>query len=102
MLDADRLTSQQKQEIATKVGLSETAFVSPSSVAEFKLDFFTPVKQIPHCGHATIGTFTYLKKNGMIKDLMTGSGVNQNLFYRREHELKRLRRGRILCLRFKV
>jgi PhzF family phenazine biosynthesis protein len=84
VLDADRLTSQQKQEIATKVGLSETAFVSPSSVAEFKLDFFTPVKQIPHCGHATIGTFTYLKKNGMIKgersSKETIDGVRQIIF----------------------
>lgn len=67
VFDAQALTAQQKQAIASKLGLSETAFVSPSTVAEFKLDFFTPTKQIPHCGHATIGTFTYLKKNGLIK-----------------------------------
>lgn len=66
VLDADNLSSIQKQEIARKAGLSETAFVSKSSVADFKLEFFTPTKQIPHCGHATIATFWYLKSLGKI------------------------------------
>jgi len=61
VLDADDLSSVQKQEIARKAGLSETAFVSRSTIADFKLEFFTPTKQIPHCGHATIATFWYLK-----------------------------------------
>lgn len=61
VLEADFLTAAQKQEIARKAGLSETAFVSESSVSDFKLEFFTPTKQIPHCGHATIATFWYLK-----------------------------------------
>lgn len=61
VLNADRLTKEQKQLIAAKAGLSETAFVSSSGVADFKLEFFTPVRQIAHCGHATIATFWYLK-----------------------------------------
>jgi PhzF family phenazine biosynthesis protein len=66
ILSADHLSVEHKQIVAGKLGFSETAFVSKSDVAEFKLDFFTPTKQIPHCGHATIGTFTYLKKTGFI------------------------------------
>lgn len=66
ILNADGLNQKQMQTIASKLAFPESAFVSKSSVADFKLDFFTPTKQIPHCGHATIGTFTYLKKNGMI------------------------------------
>lgn len=66
VLDTDFLTTTQKQDIARKAGLSETAFVSKSSVADFKLEFFTPTKQIPHCGHATIATFWYLKSLGKI------------------------------------
>ena len=66
VLNADDLSSNQKLEIASKIGLSETAFVSSSKVADFKLDFFTPIKQIAHCGHATIATFVYLRELGLI------------------------------------
>ncbi len=66
VFDADDFTKETKQAIATKAGFAETAFVSSSVIADFKLDFFTPLKQIPHCGHATIATFSYLKKNGKI------------------------------------
>ncbi|HNO86614.1 MAG TPA: PhzF family phenazine biosynthesis isomerase, partial [Anaerolineales bacterium] len=64
---ADEFTKEDKQKIAAKVGLSETAFVSRSQSAEFKLDFFTPNKQIAHCGHATIATFSYLSQQGIVK-----------------------------------
>jgi PhzF family phenazine biosynthesis protein len=66
VLDADDLSRGQKLEIASKIGLSETAFVSSSKVADFKLDFFTPTKQIAHCGHATIATFVYLRELGRV------------------------------------
>jgi PhzF family phenazine biosynthesis protein len=66
VLNADNLSTDQKQEIARKAGLSETAFVSSSQHADFKMEFFTPSRQIAHCGHATIATFTYLKKLGFI------------------------------------
>jgi PhzF family phenazine biosynthesis protein len=67
VLNADDLSNQEKQYIAAKAGLSEVAFVSKSKVADFKLEFFTPTRQIAHCGHATIATFTYLKQRGFIK-----------------------------------
>jgi PhzF family phenazine biosynthesis protein len=66
VFDADELTNEQKLKVASLVGLSETAFVSSSTVADYKLDFFTPVRQIPHCGHATIAAFSYLKQLGRI------------------------------------
>lgn len=68
VLNADNLTNEQKLKIATKVGLSETAFISKSENADFKLDFFTPTRQIAHCGHATIATFSYLSQSGLIKN----------------------------------
>jgi PhzF family phenazine biosynthesis protein len=67
VLDADQLSNEKKQLIAAEAGMSETAFVSKSESADFKLDFFTPTKQIPHCGHATIATFWYLKSLNKIK-----------------------------------
>lgn len=66
VLDADQLSNCQKLEIAKKVGLSETAFVSRSTTADFKLDFFTPQRQIAHCGHATIATFSHLSQLGLV------------------------------------
>lgn len=71
VLDADRFSAAQKQAIAAEAGLSETAFVGHSDAADFKLDFFTPVRQIAHCGHATIAAFSYLKQTGKIKGVVS-------------------------------
>ncbi len=66
VLGADKLSVKQKLNIAKKVGLSETAFISESTLADFKLDFFTPTRQIAHCGHATIAVFSYLAQLGKV------------------------------------
>ena len=71
VLNADGLTSEQKRSIASQVGLSETAFISQSSTADFKLDFFTPQRQIAHCGHATIASFSYLSQLDLISQTHT-------------------------------
>jgi len=83
VLDADELSAKQKLEIAAKVGLSETAFVSSSKSADFRLDFFTPKRQIAHCGHATIATFSYLQQLGRIGKAATSKETidgNRNIF----------------------
>ena len=67
VLQADPLSQAQKQAVAKAVGYSETAFVSASAVADFKLEFFTPTCQIAHCGHATIATFNLLQAQGLIR-----------------------------------
>lgn len=71
VLEADTLSFAEKQATAAAVGLSETAFVSRSKVAGFKLDFFTPTRQIAHCGHATIAAFSYLHQQGLIEGTST-------------------------------
>lgn len=68
VLGADGLSHAQKLDIAGRVGLSETAFVSASETATFKLEFFTPTRQIAHCGHATIAAFCRLRELGRIGD----------------------------------
>ena len=68
VLDADNLSTHQKLKVAQKVGLSETAFVSRSEVATIKLEFFTPGRQIAHCGHATIATFSHLSELGLVNN----------------------------------
>lgn len=66
VLQADQFDPATRQAIATQLGLSETAFVSASSIADVKLEFFTPVRQIAQCGHATIATFSYLAHKGLL------------------------------------
>ena len=66
VVDANALTAAQKMKVARQVGLSETAFVSASDTATIKLEFFTPTRQIAHCGHATIATFSLLRQLGVV------------------------------------
>jgi PhzF family phenazine biosynthesis protein len=68
VLDANNLSLSEMQQVATQVGVSETAFLSESKDATYKLDFFTPARQIPHCGHATIGAFCLLTQLGTLQD----------------------------------
>jgi PhzF family phenazine biosynthesis protein len=64
---AAELSPAQRQEIARRIAVSETAFVLPSQTADYKLEFYTPTRPIPHCGHATVGTFVRLAQTGRLK-----------------------------------
>ena len=65
--DAAGLTSERMQDIAARLGYSETAFVLPSERADFRVRFFTPGEEVDLCGHATIGTFWLLKSLGRLE-----------------------------------
>lgn len=66
VLNADQYNQAEKQEIAKRAGFPETAFISRSTLADRKLEFFTPNKQIAHCGHATVASFSYLNQIGEV------------------------------------
>lgn len=68
VLGADNLHEQEMMKIAAKVGYSETAFVMNSHKADYKVRFFTPVKEVDLCGHASIATFSLLKILGKISE----------------------------------
>jgi PhzF family phenazine biosynthesis protein len=42
------------QRIAAEVGFSETAFVAPTDGADRTVRYFSPLAEVPFCGHATI------------------------------------------------
>lgn len=44
------------QQIATDVGASETAFIAPAAGIAREVRYFSPVAEVPFCGHATIAT----------------------------------------------
>ena len=57
VLSSPDLSDKQMAHISKILNVSETAFVFPSSKADFKLRFFTPESEVDLCGHATIATF---------------------------------------------
>ncbi|KAA8433613.1 PhzF family phenazine biosynthesis protein [Weissella paramesenteroides] len=73
------MMSSQKKEVARKLGYAETAFVSESRIADFKLEYFTPKEEVDLCGHATIATFVILMHlNKLTKEqyhIETNSGI---------------------------
>lgn len=66
VLNSDNLSENIMQKISKSIGFSETAFVSNSDCADFKIRFFTPNKEVDLCGHATIGAYSALLNNKII------------------------------------
>ena len=56
-LDIDELSDSAMARIAAEMNLSETAFVyEPGDAGERRLRWFTPVAEVPLCGHATLAS----------------------------------------------
>lgn len=66
VLDAPVLLDEQMKQISKELHVSETAFVFPSVIADFKLRFFTPTVEVDLCGHATIATFFTMALKGKL------------------------------------
>ncbi|MGB7604653.1 MAG: PhzF family phenazine biosynthesis protein [Lutisporaceae bacterium] len=67
VLNANGFTEVQMQNLAKRIGYSETAFVSESETADFRLRFFTPNAEVDLCGHATIAAFSLMQQKKFIK-----------------------------------
>lgn len=67
VLQAGKLTEDEMQNIAYKVGFNETAFVMESSVADWRIRFFTPGFEMDLCGHGTVAAIYALQTRGLIE-----------------------------------
>ena len=69
VLEADRLSGEDMQRIASWTNLSETTFVLPpsSAAADYKLRIFTPRMELPFAGHPTIGSAHAVLEAGKVK-----------------------------------
>ncbi|MFI1988876.1 PhzF family phenazine biosynthesis protein [Actinoplanes sp. NPDC020271] len=56
VLDASALTDARMLEIAAELGYSETAFVTERDGDRLRVRYFSPLTEIPFCGHATVAT----------------------------------------------
>jgi PhzF family phenazine biosynthesis protein len=65
VLDATGATDTDMQAAAAEVGFSETAFLFPRDGGAFDVRYFSPLAEVPFCGHATIATaVAYAERNG--------------------------------------
>lgn len=62
------LNAKEKQLIAIEMNLSETAFLSKSKIADYKLQWFTPTSEVKLCGHATIASLHFLTEKKMLRE----------------------------------
>ena len=61
-------TDAEMQRIAAEVGYSETAFLVPDEPAapgRFRVRYFSPLAEVPFCGHATIASGVALAERGL-------------------------------------
>lgn len=64
----DELSEHQMRLIANQTNYSETAFISSSTKADYKLRWFSPSCEVNLCGHATIAALHFLAEKGIIKN----------------------------------
>ncbi|TAK89864.1 MAG: PhzF family phenazine biosynthesis protein [Burkholderiaceae bacterium] len=69
VMQAEGLSSQAMQHIATWTKMSETTFVLPPTdpQADYLVRIFTPQKELPFAGHPTLGTAHALLEDGDIE-----------------------------------
>jgi trans-2,3-dihydro-3-hydroxyanthranilate isomerase len=66
---AEGLSSQEMQQLAQEMNLSETTFVLPPQAAgaDFKVRIFTPGSELPFAGHPVVGTHWVLARLGLVE-----------------------------------
>ncbi len=65
VLDATGADDDGLLRVAAEVGYSETAFLTPQGDGRFDVRYFSPLAEVPFCGHATIASaVAYAERNG--------------------------------------
>ena len=79
VLDGEGLDTARMQHIARWTNLSETTFLLPSQVADYRLRIFSPTRELPFAGHPTIGSAHAALEAGIAKGkrirMECGAGV---------------------------
>jgi PhzF family phenazine biosynthesis protein len=82
VLDASQLTEQEMLTIAAELGHSESAFVTGPYDHEaappgrgFRIRYFSPLAEVPFCGHATVATAAALAEHIGPGDLLLSTGA---------------------------
>jgi PhzF family phenazine biosynthesis protein len=71
VLDAGGMSAEEMQAVAAEVGYSETAFVVPGGASgAFAVRYYSPLAEVPFCGHATIAAGVALAESGNRGDIL--------------------------------
>jgi PhzF family phenazine biosynthesis protein len=66
VLDASSLDDAEMQKTAADVGFAETAFITEPAIAgdirHARVRYFSPIAEVPFCGHATVATAVALAR----------------------------------------
>jgi len=91
VVENNDLSDKEMQLIAKEMNLSETSFLITFESSDYKLRWFTPIKEVDFCGHGTLAALHYLKESHDINDnsevsFETRSGVlkcciEKNFYY---------------------
>jgi PhzF family phenazine biosynthesis protein len=86
VISTEELPSVIMQEIASKMNLSETAFLFPlpHKKNKYKIRWFTPVLEVPLCGHGTLAAAALLYKKQLFKSSVVFHSLSGILRVRRE------------------
>jgi PhzF family phenazine biosynthesis protein len=79
VLDAQGLTTDAMQAVASWTNLSETTFVLPPTTAEadYRLRIFTPRSELPFAGHPTLGSAHAILEAGRVTARGSGQLIQQ-------------------------
>jgi len=64
---AEQTPDTWMQAVAREMNLSETAFIQKQTEGDFGLRWFTPVKEVRLCGHATLASAHILWETGVLR-----------------------------------
>lgn len=85
VLDARDASDEEMLAVAAELGFSETAFLTARNGSVFDVRYFSPLAEVPFCGHATIaaavayaqrhgtGALTFITRAGTV-EITTASG----------------------------
>jgi len=85
MIIDDTISAEWMQNVALEMNLSETAFIIPAADG-FKIRYFTPSREVPLCGHATLASAHIIWELGLKRqdELITFKAKGANLTIRKE------------------
>jgi PhzF family phenazine biosynthesis protein len=85
VLDASGLDDGRMQSIAAEIGYAETAFVLPETGGKTPIRYFSPVAEVPFCGHATVATAVALAERDGAGELRFATPVGEVVMETEEH-----------------
>lgn len=63
------ISEEKMQSIAQELNLSETAFIQHISNNQYSIRYFSPIMEIPLCGHATLASAKVIFENTVLEEI---------------------------------